>query len=171
MLREARILQVSLSLAQTYDLPATLTLPQWIAIIPHLCRKAGIPEHDNRGPITSHLARASITSQLYNAKEPLTLFELKEYLGHKNVSSTQYYARVDPTKLAIRVAKAGYLEQNMATIEVLLDQDAIRSGAAAQGECGRYLYPDPVDPSDSSYRTLKTYSQRDISMDVFFIVA
>jgi integrase len=104
----------------------------------HLCRKAGIPEHDNRGHITSHRARASIASQLYNAKEPLTLFELKEYLGHKNVSSTQYYARVDPTKLASRVAKAGYLEQNMATIEVLLDQDAIRSGAAAQGEVWKY---------------------------------
>jgi integrase len=108
------------------------------SLIPHLCRKAGIPEHDTRGPITSHRARASIASQLYNAREPLTLFELKEYLGHKNVSSTQYYARVDPTKLASRVAKAGYLEQNMATIEVLLDQDAIRSGAAAQGEVWKY---------------------------------
>lgn len=108
------------------------------SLIPLLCRKAGIPEHDSRGNITSHRARASIASQLYNAKEPLTLFELKEYLGHKNLASTQYYARVDPTKLASRVAKAGYLEQNMATIEVLLDQDAVRSGAAAQGEVWKY---------------------------------
>jgi hypothetical protein len=36
------------------------------------------------------------------------------------------------------VAKAGYLEQNMATIEVLLDQDAVRSGAAAHGEVWKY---------------------------------
>ena len=108
------------------------------SLIPHLCRKAGIPEYDSRGTITSHRARASIASQLYNAKEPLTLFELKEYLGHKSLSSTQFYARVDPTKLASRVVKAGYLEQNMATIEVLLDQDAVRSGAAAQGEVWKY---------------------------------
>jgi hypothetical protein len=108
------------------------------SLIPHLCRKAGIPEQDSRGQITSHRARASIASQLYNAKEPLTLFELKEYLGHKSISSTQYYARVDPTKLASRVAKAGYLEQNMATIEVLLDQEAVCSGTASQGEVWKY---------------------------------
>src|SRR5205814_2223532 len=30
--------------------------------------------------------------------------------------------------------KTGYLEQNMATVEVLLDQDAVMSGAAARGE-------------------------------------
>src|SRR6266487_798598 len=33
MIREARILQVNLSLAQTYDLPATLTFQQWIATL------------------------------------------------------------------------------------------------------------------------------------------
>jgi 5-methylcytosine-specific restriction endonuclease McrA len=33
MVREARILRASLSLAQTYDLPATLTLPQWITTL------------------------------------------------------------------------------------------------------------------------------------------
>ena len=108
------------------------------ALIPLLCRKAGIPEQDSRGPITSHRARATIASMLYNAKEPLTLFELKEYLGHRQLSSTQHYLQVDPTKLASRVAKAGYLEQNMATIEVLLDQSAVLSGAAARGEVWKY---------------------------------
>jgi len=103
-----------------------------------LCRKAGIPEQDSRGQITSHRARATIASQLYNAKEPLSIFELKEYLGHKHISSTQSYVRVDPTKLANQVAKAGYLEQNLATIEVLLDQEAVRSGAAARGEPWKY---------------------------------
>jgi len=36
------------------------------------------------------------------------------------------------------VTKAGYLEQNLATIEVLLDQEAVRSGAAARGEPWKY---------------------------------
>src|SRR5258707_3135340 len=108
------------------------------ALIPLLCRKAGIPEQDSRGQITSHRARAPIASMLYNAKEPLSIFELKEYLGHKHISSTQSYVRVDPTKLANQVAKAGYLEQNLATIEVLLDQEAVRSGADARGEPWKY---------------------------------
>jgi integrase len=107
-------------------------------LIPHLCRKAGIPGRDSRGAITSHRARATIASMLYNAKEPLDIFQLKEYLGHKQLSSTQHYVRVDPTRLARQVAKAGYLEQNLATIEVLLDQDAVMNGAAARGECWKY---------------------------------
>jgi integrase len=109
-----------------------------LSLIPVLCRKAGVPEHDSRGSITSHRARATIASMLYNAKEPLDILQLKEYLGHKRLSSTQSYVKVDPTKLASKVAQAGYLEQNMATIEVLLDQDAVMSGAAARGEAWKY---------------------------------
>jgi integrase len=41
------------------------------ALIPLLCRKAGLPLQDSRGKITSHRARATIASMLYNAKEPL----------------------------------------------------------------------------------------------------
>src|SRR6266508_4386217 len=52
-------------------------------LIPMLCRKAGVPERDSRGPITSHRARSTIASQLYNAKEPMTLFELQEWLGRR----------------------------------------------------------------------------------------
>jgi integrase len=107
-------------------------------LIPQLCRKANIPEEDSRGAITSHRARATIASMLYNAKEPLDIFQLQKYLGHKHLSSTQHYLNVDPTKLASDVAKAGYLEQNLATIEVLLDQDAVMSGAAARGDGWKY---------------------------------
>lgn len=107
-------------------------------LISYLCQKAGIPDEDSRGRITSHRARATIASMLYNAKNPLDIFQLQKYLGHKRLSSTQSYVAVDPTKLASQVAKAGYLEQNLATIEVLLDQDAIRSGAAAFGEPWKY---------------------------------
>ncbi len=107
-------------------------------LIPLLCRKAGIPEQDSRGTITSHRARATIASMLYNAREPLSIFEIKEYLGHKYLSSTQSYLFVDPTRLANKVVKAGYLEQNLASIEVLLDQEAVLSGAASRGETWKY---------------------------------
>jgi len=107
-------------------------------LIPLLCRKAGIPIEDSRGKITSHRARATIASMLYNAKDPLDVFQLQQYLGHKYLSSTQSYLLVDPTKLASKVAKAGYLEQNLATIEVLLDQEAVLSGAASRGETWKY---------------------------------
>src|SRR5207253_3833237 len=103
------------------------------SLIPLLCRKAGIPEYDARGDITSHRARSTIASQLYNAKEPLSLFDLQEWLGHRLLSSTQYYAKKSPTKVAKAYEKAGYFERNIRTVKVLIDQDVIKSGAAANG--------------------------------------
>lgn len=104
------------------------------AIIPLLCRKAGVKREDARGAITSHRARATIASQLFNAKEPLSLFELQEWLGHREISSTQHYAKVSPLKLAYSYKKAGYFERNVRVIEVLIDQEAILNGSAAKGE-------------------------------------
>jgi hypothetical protein len=103
-------------------------------IIPSLCRKAGIPTRDSRGNITSHRARSTIASQLYNAKEPMSLFELQEWLGHRSPETTQHYARITPTRLAKSYADAGYFGRNVRRVEVLIDQDKVRSGAAAQGE-------------------------------------
>ncbi len=108
-------------------------------LIPLLCRKAGAPESDARGNITSHRARSTIATQLFNAKEPMSLFELQKWLGHRLLSSTQAYARINPTKLANSYAKAGYLERNVRTVEVLIDQDAIKNGAAANGESWRFF--------------------------------
>lgn len=96
-----------------------------------LCRKAGVPRADVRGRITSHRARATIASQLYNAKEPLSLFELQAWLGHRSPESTRHYAQITPTTLAKAYTDAGYFERNLRTIEVLLDRDAVGSGAAA----------------------------------------
>lgn len=104
------------------------------SVIPMLCRKAGVPEEDARGKITSHRARSTIASQLYNAKEPLSLFELQQWLGHASPESTQYYAKITPTKLAKSYKDAGYFERNVRAVEVLIDQEAIKSGAAAGGE-------------------------------------
>jgi integrase len=100
------------------------------AIIPMLCRKAGIPIIDVRGRITSHRARSTIASQLFNAKEPMTLFELQEWLGHTSPEATQHYAKTAPTKLAKSYADAGYFARNLRAIEVLVDQESVRNGRA-----------------------------------------
>jgi integrase len=110
-----------------------------VRLIPYLCRKAGVPEADARGNITSHRARSTIATQLYNAKEPLTLFELQAWLGHHSPATTQHYAKITPTKLAKAYEKAGYFGRNIRTIEVLIDQDAIKSGAASKGEPWRFF--------------------------------
>ncbi len=103
-------------------------------VIPALCRKAGVPDTDVRGKITSHRARSTIASQLYNAKEPMTLFELQAWLGHGSPVTTQHYAKITPNTLARAYSDAGYFARNVRSIEVLLDRDAITSGAAAAGQ-------------------------------------
>ena len=100
-------------------------------LIPVLCKKAGIPVCDVRGRITSHRARSTIASQLFNAKEPMGLFELQQFLGHSSPASTQRYLRITPTKLAKSYSDAGYFARNIRAVEVLIDQDAVRSGTAA----------------------------------------
>jgi integrase len=104
------------------------------AIIPLLCAKGGVPSADVRGRITSHRARATIASQLYNAKEPMTLFELQAWLGHRSPETTQHYAAITPNTLTRAYADAGYFARNVRAIEVLIDRQAVLSGAAAAGE-------------------------------------
>jgi len=108
-------------------------------LIPLLCRKAGLPLEDARGRITSHRARATIASQLYNAKEPMTLFELQAWLGHRSPETTQHYARITPTTLAKAYQDAGYFGRNLRTIEVLIDRDAVKTGAATEGGPWQYF--------------------------------
>ncbi len=92
-----------------------------------------MPTADARGNITSHRARSTIASQLYNAKEPMTLFELQAWLNHRSPETTQHYAKITPNTLAKAYHDAGYFARNVRTIEVLLDCDAVTSGAAATG--------------------------------------
>lgn len=101
-------------------------------LIPMLCRKAGVPDTDVRGRITSHRARSTIASQLYNAKQPMTLSELQQWLGHTTPAATQHYAKISPTKLAKSYADADYFSRNLRAVEVLIDQEAVRLGVAAQ---------------------------------------
>jgi integrase len=107
-------------------------------IIPALCAKAGVPAGDVRGNITSHRARSTIASQLYNAKEPMTLFELQAWLGHRTPATTQHYAKITPNTLTRAYTEAGYFARNVRTIEVLLDREAVASGAATAGEPWQY---------------------------------
>lgn len=107
-------------------------------LIPMLCRKSGVPRKDARGTITSHRARSTIATQLFNAAEPMSLFELQQWLGHRSVNSTQQYAKISPTRLAKAKGKAEYFERNVRLINVLIDQEAIKSGAAANGTPWRY---------------------------------
>jgi len=109
------------------------------ALIPALCKKAGVPIADARGRITSHRARATIASQLYNAKEPMTLFELQAWLGHRSPEATQHYAKIAPTTLTKAYADAGYFARNVRTIEVLVDREAVLNGAAATGQAWQYF--------------------------------
>jgi hypothetical protein len=104
------------------------------AVIPMLCRKAGVPAADVHGRITSHRARSTIASQLYNAKEPMTLFELQAWLGHASPETTWHYAKITPNTLTRAYQDAGYFERNVRTIEVLIDRDAVTAGQAASGE-------------------------------------
>jgi len=101
-------------------------------LIPSLCAKAGVPNNDVRGRITSHRARSTIATQLFNAREPMSLFEVQAWLGHKNPSSTQHYAKINPSKLTKSYEKAGYFERNIRAIEVLIDQDVVRKGLATE---------------------------------------
>ena len=107
-------------------------------LIPTLCERAGIPRADTRGSISSHRARSTIASQLFNAREPMSLFELQAWLGHQSPATTQHYVSTSPTKLAQAYKDAGYFSRNVRAIEVLIDQDAITSGAAASGSPWRY---------------------------------
>jgi integrase len=114
--------------------------PEYInrSLIPMLCRKANVPTEDARGPITSHRARATIASQLFNSREPMSLSELQAWLGHRSPATTQSYVALEPTRLAKAYADAGYFARNVRAIEVLIDQDAVKSAAAANGEPWRY---------------------------------
>ncbi|MGZ3645787.1 MAG: tyrosine-type recombinase/integrase [Ktedonobacteraceae bacterium] len=107
-------------------------------LIPALCQRAGVPRTDARGSISSHRARSTIASQLFNAREPMTLFELQAWLGHQSPATTQHYVSTSPTKLAQAYKDAGYFSRNVRAIEVLIDRDAITSGAAANGSPWRY---------------------------------
>jgi integrase len=101
-------------------------------VIPLLCAKANIPLRDAMGKITAHRARATIASALYNAPEGLGIGELGQWLGHKDIRSTQYYAKLHPTRLAKSISRAN---KNSRLAQFLVDPSA-----AAKGEPAIFYY-------------------------------
>jgi hypothetical protein len=101
-------------------------------LIRRLCRKAGVPQNDVRGPISSHRTHSTIATQLFNAKEPMSLFELQEWLGHRLPSSTQRYAKITPAKLMKSYSDAGYFGRNLRAIEVLIEKEKVRAGEVSE---------------------------------------
>lgn len=100
-------------------------------LIPLLCQKAGVPPADTRGTITSHRARATISSDLTSGENAMTLFELQTWLGHRSVSSTLHYAHPTLTRVTEAYTSSDYFERNLRLVDVLVDQDAVRSGETA----------------------------------------
>ena len=98
-----------------------------------------MPVEDEHGRLTSHRARTTIASQLYNAKDPMTLFELQAWLGHRSPHSTQHYAKLTPLTLATACTDTGYFARNIRAIQVLIDRDAVQSGAAGSGSPWQYF--------------------------------
>ena len=68
----------------------------------------------------------------------MTLFELQAWLGHGTPQTTQFYTKITPNTLSKAYRDAGYFSRNLRTIEVLVDRDAVSSGAAADGEPWQY---------------------------------
>lgn len=87
-------------------------------IIPMLCRKAGVPEHDARGDITSHRARSTIATQLSNT---MTLLELMEWLGHINPLATMNYVQTSTIKVAKAYKDAEYSGRNTRIAGISID--------------------------------------------------
>ena len=52
--------------------------------------------------------------------------------------STRHYTKISPTKLAQSYEDAGYFARNLRAVEVLIDQDAVRSGRTAEEAWKRY---------------------------------
>ena len=99
-------------------------------IIPMLCAKAGLLPQDSMGAITSHRGRASAVTALASVPQGMTLPELMAWCGHGSPKSTMHYIRVRPTRLASAFAKADQLAH---MVRVLIDQEAVLSGAARDG--------------------------------------
>ncbi len=101
-------------------------------LIPLLTTKAGVPRADSRGPVTSHRARAMMASLYYNAPEGLSAADLQQWLGHRNVRSTQAYIKPSPRKLAKAVERA--------TETARLVRGKIDPSALARGQPAVFYY-------------------------------
>jgi len=68
----------------------------------------------------------------------MSLFELMQWLGHRYAESTMNYLKASPTKLVKAFSDADYFKRNLRSIEALIDQEVIRSGAAVAGAAWKF---------------------------------
>jgi hypothetical protein len=94
-------------------------------------------------------------SNLVNAENPMSNIDVSAWAGHKSLDMIRYYAK--PVKLSKSFANADTLGRAVATMNVLLDQEAIKSGAAAQGQ--PYMYYD-LGPGWCSHQFFDTCEYR-----------
>lgn len=93
------------------------------SLIPVLCRRAGVPEHDARGAITGHRARSTIATVL--RKNGLSLDDISQFLGHARPEMVKAYARTDPYRFGREVQRANDL---MRIVEGIVDTHAAKAG-------------------------------------------
>ena len=108
-------------------------------LIPLLATKANVPPLDHRGRVTSHRARATIATFLGNCENPMSLWQLMRWLGHRTEATTRNYVSADLTKVAVKIAEGSFFQQNLASIPVVIDTEAVTSGRAAQGEPWKFF--------------------------------
>lgn len=108
-------------------------------LIPLLAAKANVPPLDQRGRVTSHRARATIATFLGNCENPMSLWQLMRWLGHRTEATTRSYVDADITKVAVKIAEGSFLQQNLASIPVLIDNEAVTSGAASSGQPWKFF--------------------------------
>ncbi|HEY4385681.1 MAG TPA: hypothetical protein VGN34_14585 [Ktedonobacteraceae bacterium] len=61
------------------------------------------------------------------------------WLGHRTEATTRNYVDADITKVAVKIAEGSFLQQNLASIPVLIDNDAVTSGAASSGQPWKFF--------------------------------
>jgi len=93
------------------------------SLIPVLCKRAGIPEHDARGAITGHRARSTIATML--RKNGLSLDDISQFLGHARPEMVKAYARTDPFRFGREINRANDL---MRIVEGIIDTRAAKAG-------------------------------------------
>lgn len=93
------------------------------SLIPVLCKRAGIPEHDARGAITGHRARSTIATML--RKNGMSLDDISQFLGHARPEMVKAYARTDPFRFGREMNRANDL---MRIVEGIIDTRAAKAG-------------------------------------------
>ncbi len=93
------------------------------SLIPVLCKRAGVPEHDARGAITGHRARSTIATML--RKNGLSLDDISQFLGHTRPEMVKAYARTDPFRFGRDINRANDL---MRIVEGIIDTHAAKLG-------------------------------------------